>query len=498
MATKKDYKKNPSSSIQAPEPRLTLSKEQYRDLVENAPVGIYKSNVKGEILYVNDALVDIFEFDSAEQLMAEGVFSRYMRVEDRGKFIETLKKKGSLRNYELEVLTKERKVKHILLSATLSGSEISGMVRDITKRREAMGALEERERHFRSLFEVCTDFIHLLNENGVILQTNPEALRRLGYQDDEFIGRRLVEFFTPGSREKFQHNFPLLLDGHPYRQEVDLICKDGETISVDCRATTVPNVKGDLAFCVFFQRDITERKRAEEKLLQTMEELERSNAELEQFGYVISHDLQEPLRMVSSFTGLLQRDYKGKLGSEADEFIRYIFDGAKRAQAMINDLLEYSRVGIRGGKFIPTDCEKVLERVLHNLRLAIDENNAKISYDSLPKIMADEAQMLRLFQNLIANAIKFHGNQPPVVHIGAERKDDKWLFSVRDNGIGINPEQSERIFMIFQRLHPIGQYSGTGIGLAICKKIVERHGGEICLMSEPGKGSTFYFTIPAG
>ncbi|MFA7241451.1 MAG: ATP-binding protein [Sulfuricellaceae bacterium] len=243
-------------------------------------------------------------------------------------------------------------------------------------------------------------------------------------------------------------------------------------------------------------RDITERKRAAEDLAKKTAELARSNQELEQFAYIASHDLQEPLRMVSSYVQLLARRYQGKLDQDADEFIHYAVDGATRMQRLITDLLSYSRVGTRGKAFEPIDGYQVLAAALDNLQLAIADNAATITHDPLPTVTADSSQLTQLFQNLIGNAIKFHGEQPPAIHIGAQQHGDEWLFSIRDNGIGIAPENFERIFLIFQRLHTREEYPGTGIGLAVCKRIVERHGGRIWLESQPGQGTTFFFTLP--
>lgn len=241
---------------------------------------------------------------------------------------------------------------------------------------------------------------------------------------------------------------------------------------------------------------IRERERVEEKLKQTMAEFARSNSELELFAYVASHDLQEPLRMVTSFTQLLEKRYKNKLDKDADEFIEFILDGATRMQSMINDLLQYSRVGTRGKPFKLTDFESVFGQSLVNLKIAIDENNAIITHDPLPTLMADSTQMIEVFQNLISNAIKFRSKESPQVHVSALKKRNEWVFSVRDNGIGIAPEFFDKLFILFQRLHSRSEYPGTGIGLAVCKKIVERHGGKIWVESEPDKGSTFYFSIP--
>ncbi len=239
-----------------------------------------------------------------------------------------------------------------------------------------------------------------------------------------------------------------------------------------------------------------ELRKSNRELNDSKKALERSNQELEQFAYVASHDLQEPLRMVSSYVSLLARRYKDKLDATAEEFIGFAVDGAQRMQRLINDLLSYSRVATRGKPFVPTDCEEVFKHIEMNLKIAIDENQGTLQHDPLPTVNADTVQLERLFQNLIGNAIKYHGEKSPEVVVSAERNGQFWTFSVKDNGIGIGPEDHERVFGIFQRLHTRDEYEGTGIGLAVCKKIVERHGGEIWVESELGKGSTFKFTMP--
>jgi light-regulated signal transduction histidine kinase (bacteriophytochrome) len=244
-------------------------------------------------------------------------------------------------------------------------------------------------------------------------------------------------------------------------------------------------------------QDITERKRVEGALNEKTDELARSNKDLEQFASVASHDLQEPLRMVTSYVQLLARRYKGKLDSDADDFIGFAVDGAVRMRKLINDLLTYSRVGTQGKELSPTDSEAALAQSIDDLKVAVEEHGALVTHDPLPTVMADRSQLGQLFQNLIGNAIKFRGNEPPRVHVSASRNGNGWTFSVKDNGIGIAAEYSERIFIIFQRLHSRQEYAGTGIGLAICKKIVERHGGRIWVKSDPGKGATFYFVLPA-
>jgi signal transduction histidine kinase len=270
-----------------------------------------------------------------------------------------------------------------------------------------------------------------------------------------------------------------------------------------CNAAEIIDVVNNHEFALIKRKEkwelieTTEHKRTEEELLDAMKKLRKSNHDLEQFAYVASHDLQEPLRMVSSFLQLLQRRYEGQLDSDADQFIDYAVDGAKRMKMLINDLLEYSRITTKGKEFKYVNMEEPLQNALINLRLSIEENNAKvIPINSLPTIYGDYSQMTQLFQNLIGNAIKYRSNKSPQIYISAANNDDNWLFSVKDNGLGIDPKQADNIFKIFSRLHAINDYEGTGIGLAITKKIIERHNGQIWVESEPGNGSTFYFTIP--
>jgi signal transduction histidine kinase len=239
-----------------------------------------------------------------------------------------------------------------------------------------------------------------------------------------------------------------------------------------------------------------ERKQAEEELRKMTDELARSNAELEQFASAVSHDLKEPLLAITISLKLLKKRYKDRLGSEADKFIGETIDEAMQMQTLISDMLSYSRVGTSGKPFVPTDCTAILNRSLANLRLPIEESSAVVTHDPLPEVMANPIQLIQLLQNLISNAIKFRSEEKPRIYISTERKENEWVFSVSDNGIGMPAEHSERIFEIFHRLHNKKEYPGTGIGLATCKKIVERHGGRIWVESEPGKGSTFYFTIP--
>ena len=271
--------------------------------------------------------------------------------------------------------------------------------------------------------------------------------------------------------------------------------KDGSPFWNELYIAPVKDQQGRLTHFIGIQTDITERKHQETELAHKTRELAQSNAELQQFAYVASHDLQEPLRMVASYTELLGKRYKGKLDQDADEFIGYAVDGATRMQRLIRDLLEYSRVGSERKSFEQTDCEVVFQQAMQNLSASVRERHAEVTHDPLPIVHANPTHLTQVFQNLIGNALKFQGESPSKIHVGAKALPDGWEFSVRDNGVGIPADQLDRIFSIFQRLHGQSEYPGTGIGLAICKRIVEKYGGQIRVESEPGKGSIFYFTL---
>jgi len=284
---------------------------------------------------------------------------------------------------------------------------------------------------------------------------------------------------------------------HPYDQVVRYRHRDGSTVWVRCRGIAIRDSRGKPMRMLGAHTDLTAVKEREAELQEKTEELERSNAELDQFASVASHDLQEPLRMISSYLQLIERRYKDRLDDTADEFIRYAVDGAQRMQRLINDLLVYSRVGTIEKKLVPVDCEVIFEEALVNLAIALEEADGRVTHDALPTVVVDDVQLGQLLQNLIGNAIKFRGAQPPLVHVSAELAGEEWVFSVRDNGIGIQADSAERLFQLFERYHARAEYPGTGIGLAVCRKIVERHGGRIWVTSEPGHGATFCFTIPA-
>jgi PAS domain S-box-containing protein len=390
----------------------------------------------------------------------------------------------------------------VLFDSSGQPSRMVGTTQDITARKLAEEETVQARAYLESSLESIPDGVLLLDEQARFRYVNPTYLGWLGRSPEDFIGKRVPEVSPPFASPETAKTIAdraerRIRTGEPIvGAEVEMIGKDGKPIPVSYSAAPITTEEGDTLGEVVFVKDMTEAKQAETQMKRTMEDLARSNRELEQFAYVASHDLQEPLRMISSYTQLLARRYRDQLDQDAHEFIGYAVDGAERMQRLINDLLAYSRVGTRGQPFEETDCARALDRAIDNLQLLIDDTGADITCDALPAVMADESQMIELFQNLLGNAIKFHGQAPPRVHVGAQRQEDEWVFSVTDNGIGIDPEYHDRIFVIFQRLHARGEYTGTGIGLAICKRIVERHGGRIWVESQPGEGSTFYFTIP--
>jgi len=353
--------------------------------------------------------------------------------------------------------------------------------------------IKQSKELFRILFYRSPIGTYII-QNGHFRLVNRQLAYILGYEEDELIGRPSLGFVLAEDRDTVRENaVSMLKGGCSLGYEFRVVNKQAKIKWV--METVVP---------IYYRRkratlgsliDVTERKQMEERLRQITDEMQCSNTELEQFAYVISHDLQEPLRMVSSYTQLLAKRYSNKLDADADEFIAYAVDGAKRMQTLLHDLLEYSRVGTRGKPFSLVNCEHIVEQAMANLKIAIEECGASVSYDVLPTIMGDEGQLVRLFQNLIGNAIKFRQEEAPQVYISAQRRNNMVTFSVKDNGIGIDRQHSQSIFEIFRRLHTKEEYPGTGMGLAICKKIVERHGGHISVQSQLGQGSTFYFSV---
>jgi PAS domain S-box-containing protein len=491
---------------------LSESKEseaRYRGLLEAAPDAMVVVNSGGEIVLLNvqaekqfgyrrDELIgqkvkNIIPKGFAERLLADGLRS----VEDAlaqqiGTGIELIARRKDGSEFPIEIMLSP------LESA--EGILVTAAIRDISVRRDAERHLAQMEGRYRGLLEAAPDAMVVVNQAGEIVLLNVQAEKQFGYRRDELVGQRVKNIIPEGFAERLVADDLRSVEDALAQQigtGIELIArrKDGSEFPIEIMLSPLESAEGILVTAAI--RDISVRKGSEEHLVKTMGELKRSNDELQQFAYVASHDLQEPLRMVASYTQLLAQRYKGRLDSDADEFIAYAVDGSNRMQRLIQDLLAYSRAGTNGKALHEISSENALKEALENLRATIEESGAVVTHDQLPALTTDGTQLAQVFQNLIGNAIKYQGAEVPRVHVSAMRNGgNEWIFSVRDNGLGIDPQYFERIFIIFQRLHGPTEFKGTGIGLAICKKMLEGLGGRIWVESQPKNGSTFYFTLP--
>ena len=356
------------------------------------------------------------------------------------------------------------------------------------------------EARYRGLLEAAPDAMIVVDRAGDIVLVNAQSEIRFGYRRHELLGKAVTDIIPAGFAERLIADAERTTEAALAQQMgtgIELVGrrKDGSEFPIEIMLSPLDSEEGVLVTAAI--RDISVRKAAEAELLEKVEALHVSNVELEQFAYAASHDLQEPLRMISSYTQLLARRYEGRLDSDADEFIAFAVDGASRMQRLIGDLLAYSRVGTQGRELRPTSSDVAVRQALVNLRGAIEESDAVVTSADMPDVMADEMQLVQLFQNLIGNGIKYRRGDAPRVAVSAARRGDRWTIDVTDNGLGIDSQYFDRIFGMFQRLHGREEFAGTGIGLAIAKKIVERHGGTITVESEIDHGSTFRFSLPA-
>jgi PAS domain S-box-containing protein len=476
------------------------SEAQYRDLVERAGIAIVIDDMEGNFAYFNDRYAEMFGYSMEE--MRDQTIESTTHPDDVERILGfhhgRIKGEDVPSRFEVRGLRKDGSVFHLELDVgSLEKDGIAIGTRtylwDISERVLARELLQQSEANYRGIFDGVQDAILVESLDGEIFDANPRACEIFGWSREEMLTKTVSDLVPEGQLAVIPSEITEtdLLD-HPI--ETINMRANGEIFPVEF-TTRIQTIGGETVMLIVL-RDITERKRVEESLEQYKQDLIRSNKDLELFAYAISHDLQEPLRMVASYVELIEKRYKDQLDAEAEEFIDFAVDGAHRMQGMIQGLLELSRVDTRGKPLTPTDTQNVLEQVSANLQVAIETSGLIITHDPLPTVDADEAQLIQLFQNLIGNALKFKGEDKPNVHIKAERTEQGWLFSVRDNGIGLDLEHADRIFLIFQRLHTLEEYPGSGMGLAICKRIVERHGGRIWVESEPGEGATFYFTLP--
>jgi len=458
-------------------------------------------------LLVNPAAEKISEFPLNEivgkYLLAEipqagnsGLFDLYVSVVETGETAD--------REFYYEYARRDTGVwLHIVAVKLNDGLAVT--FRNITDRKRAEIALRESEERFRAIFEQAAVGIAKTALCGQFIRVNPGFCQMIGYAESELLQLHWQAITHPDEVEADTDYVRLLLSGEmqTFSLEKRLICKDREVRWGNVTVSAMRDAGGTAQYLICAIEDISERKLVQELLQASLEtqtryaeELTRSNAELEQFAYVASHDLQAPLSTIAGSAKLLEKRFHNQLDAQAIKFLGNIVNSCLRMQVLIDALLEYSRVGRSHKRFDLIDCNLVFEDACANLQLAIRQNQASVTRGDLPRIAGDCFQLLQLFQNLVGNAIKYRSHRVPVVQVGALRQGDNWVFSVQDNGIGIAQEHYPRIFQIFQRLHAQKEYSGTGIGLAICQRIVDRHDGHLWVESEPGRGSTFYFSIP--
>lgn len=479
----------------------------YRALLEAAPDAMVVVNQRGEIVLLNVQAEKQFGYHRNElvgqqvlNIIPEG-FAERLIADDLRSPEDALAQQIGM-GIELSALRKDgsRFPIELMLSplASPDGVLVTAAIRDISTRKANEETMKRAEQRYRGLLEAAPDPMVLVNQSGEIVLLNVQAEKQFGYSRDELLGRKITDIIPDGFAERLVAD-KLRSPEEALAQEIGggieltALRRGGGEFPVEIMLSPLESADGMLVTAAI--RDVSVRKAAEADLVEKIAELKRSNEELSQFAYIASHDLQEPLRMVSSYTQLLAQRYVGKLDSDADEFIAYAVDGATRMQRLIQDLLAYSRVGTKPMDVGTVSSQEALGVALTNLGNAIEDSGAVVTNGPLPPVRADEIQLAQLFQNLIGNAIKYRAESAPEVHISARQKHGRWQFSVKDNGLGIEPQYYDRIFGMFQRLHNRDQFSGTGIGLAICRKIVERNGGEISVTSTPGNGSTFHFFL---
>jgi PAS domain S-box-containing protein len=485
---------------------LKTSEERFKGIIENIQDAYMRANKEGTIIMASPSAARMYRFNSTQEMLGTTTHSYFKNSEDRNSAIEKLKKHGKYNGYEVEARRNDGTFFWVSQNAqyyyddqgNIQGSET--IVRDMTLRKEIEAALIKSEKSLDKAQHIAQIGSWEWNiKTGKIIWSN-ELYSIYGVDQNSFTPTlsSFEDFMYPDD-EKFvnQHVDQLLSEGKSHNFDFRIVLDDGSIRVLNTLAEVVEYDKnGEPSIIVGINQDITERKEIELKLNHNIKKLAQSNKELEQFAYITSHDLREPLRMITSFLQLLERRYTDQLDQDANEFIGFAVDGAKRLDAMTKDLLQYSKITSEQQEIKPVNFEHVLHEALINLKIPIEENNAVITHDPLPTINGDEHLKVQLFQNIIGNAIKYRSNKTPMIHISAIKENNQYLFNIKDNGIGMSHEHLKRIFTIFQRLHTHTEYEGTGIGLAIAQKIVHQQNGQIWAESEPGKGTTFYFTIP--
>ncbi|HIH03517.1 MAG TPA: PAS domain S-box protein [Methanoregulaceae archaeon] len=486
------------------EDALRASEAKYRRMVDDDITGDFISTPDGRLLECNPTFARMFGFASVEEARSSGIAETYTNPAERETLLDRLRAERRLENDERfrrrRDGTRIHVVENIIGDFDDDGNllEIRGYIIEDTRRHRAETALLRRERTLRGIFRAAPVGIGM-DSRRTITEANDQLCRMTGYVGEELLGQnaRMLypddESYAYVGREKKDQ----IVEGGIGAVETQWRRRDGTIFDVLLTFSAV-DPSSPCEDVIFIALDITKLHESERALAVYAENLKRSNEELQRFAYVASHDLQEPLRSIVSFSQLLERRYRGRLGEDADDYIGFIVAGGMRMQALIRDLLQLSRIETQAQPPVPTNVGAVVADVVSTLEASICEAGATVTVGPMPTVMADPTQLEQVFTNLIANALKYHREGvPPVIAISVARNGRRWEFAVRDNGIGIEPEYHDRIFQMFQRLHTHDEYDGTGIGLAVVRKIVERHGGRVWVESRPGEGSIFSFTLPA-
>jgi PAS domain S-box-containing protein len=496
------------------EEALKYSEKKYRSLVDNSLVGVYQTNIKGDFLFVNKALVRMLGFESSEELMSRRVIELYKNPKDREVLIENLKKIGKVMNFELDLLTKRGKTKHMLLGAILEGDVLSGMIQDITNRKLQEEALEWLMRQNELILKSAGEGIVGVDVNGKQIFVNPSASKMLRYEVEELIGQR--------SHPIWHHTRQ---DGSPYPELECPICatyrdgivhhvrdevfwrKDGTSFPVAYSSTPILE-DGKLVGAVVTFWDITERKQAEDKIRKLNEELEQrviertaqleaANKEMEAFSYSVSHDLRAPLRAITGFSSMLLEDYADKVDDEGKRILNVVKDNTLNMSALIDNLLNLSRIGRKEIERSKIDMDKLSQTIFNEIKATVPEREIQFDIKPLPPTYGDEGLLRQVFLNFLFNAIKFtRFRENPIIEVGGYAEGSENVYYVKDNGVGFDMQYADKLFGAFQRLHSNEQFEGTGIGLAIVQRIIHRHGGRVWAQGKVNEGATFYFSLP--
>ena len=499
------------------EKKLESRLQYFKNVFDHAPIGIFHSTLEGKFIRVNYAFSDMYGYQSPEDLINDVnkttiAEKLYLYPNRRLEFISTALEDDKWHSHKNQYVRKDGSIMiGELCFRTIKKDDgtvkyVEGFVEDVTEQKELEEAQMKTEMiawdrlaeidgiYDSSPIGLCTldkDLRYIrINENLAQINGIP-AIKHIGKTPREIIPS-LAEKIESMAKQTLKTGQPIM------SREINGLTPAKPSVLRTWIFQSVPfkDISGSIIGISFSVLEITEMKKVQQEIAETVKKLELSNEELQRFAYVVSHDFKEPLRMVSSFTQLIQTRYLGKLDKEADEFIDFIVEGSRRMEILLDDLLAYSRITSAEDKYKEINLDSIIEECMFNLKLAIEENNVEITWEALPTVFVNRTQMIHVFQNLIANAIKFRGNDTPKIRISAQMEANHWILGVGDNGIGIDPQYNERIFEVFQRLHRRDEYEGTGMGLFLTKKIVERHNGHIWVESEPGNGSTFYFTLP--